>query len=163
LLVILTSFLAFHTNRLPCDMPGCSVSLTTKSFCSVVNRRRRATPVMTSTFENVSDIGVCLAPRANAGVRSKRGAVQLARWRSFALDGAPTGSARAVLHRGWADRQGRSPVGQSRIAAVKLREILSQLTILLELGFDRCNLFWRKLSALTCGPDLRTFEATRPL
>jgi len=31
------------------DMPGCSVSLTTKSFCSVVNRRRRATPVMTST------------------------------------------------------------------------------------------------------------------
>ncbi|MGY4230224.1 hypothetical protein ACVMIH_007585 [Bradyrhizobium sp. USDA 4503] len=53
------------------------VSLTTKSFCSVVNRRRRATPVMTSTFENVSDIGVCLglglAPPANAGVRSKRG------------------------------------------------------------------------------------------
>jgi hypothetical protein len=36
-------------------MPGCSVSLTTESFCSVVNRRRRATPVMTSTFENVSD------------------------------------------------------------------------------------------------------------
>jgi hypothetical protein len=36
-------------------MLGCSVSLTTKSFCSVVNRRRRATPVMTSTFENVSD------------------------------------------------------------------------------------------------------------
>src|ERR1700733_12462539 len=61
-------------------MPGCSVSLTTESFCSVVNRRRRATPVMTSTFENVSDIGVCLglclAPPANAGVRSKRGAVQ---------------------------------------------------------------------------------------
>src|ERR1700761_9791281 len=60
-------------------MPGCSVSLTTESFCSVVNRRRRATPVMTSTFENVSDIGVCLglclAPPANAGVRSKRGAV----------------------------------------------------------------------------------------
>src|SRR6201992_1544692 len=60
-------------------MPGGSVSLTTESFCSVVNRRRRATPVMTSTFENVSDIGVCLglclAPPANAGVRSKRGAV----------------------------------------------------------------------------------------
>src|ERR1700735_4986338 len=60
-------------------MPGCSVSLTTERFCSVVNRRRRATPVMTSTFENVSDIGVCLglclAPPANAGVRSKRGAV----------------------------------------------------------------------------------------
>src|SRR4029077_12092554 len=63
-------------------MPGCSVSLTTEIFCSVVNRRRRATPVMTSTFENVSDIGVrlglCLAPPANAGVRSKRGAVHLA-------------------------------------------------------------------------------------
>src|SRR3974390_1384149 len=61
-------------------MPGCSVSLTTESFCSVVNRRRWATPVMTSTFENVSDIGVCLglclAPPANAGVRSERGAVQ---------------------------------------------------------------------------------------
>src|ERR1700731_332404 len=61
-------------------MPGCSVSLTTESFCSVVNRLRRATPVMTSTFENVSDIGLCLglclAPPANAGVRSKRGAVQ---------------------------------------------------------------------------------------
>src|SRR6476620_3066869 len=61
-------------------MPGCSVSLTTRSFCSVVNRRRRATPVMTSTFENVSDIGVCLGlclvPPANAGVRSKQGAVQ---------------------------------------------------------------------------------------
>jgi hypothetical protein len=27
---------------------------------SVGNRRRRATPVITSTFENVSDIGVCL-------------------------------------------------------------------------------------------------------
>jgi hypothetical protein len=52
------------------------------SFCSVVNRRRRATPVMTSTFENVSDIGVCLglclAPPANAGVRLKGGAVQSA-------------------------------------------------------------------------------------
>src|ERR1700727_3863648 len=62
-------------------MPGCSVSLTTESFCSVVNRRRRATPVMTSTFENVSDIGLCLglclAPPANAGVRSKRGAVHV--------------------------------------------------------------------------------------
>jgi len=42
------------------DMPGCSVSLTTESFCSVVNRRRRATPVMTSIFENVADISVCL-------------------------------------------------------------------------------------------------------
>jgi hypothetical protein len=36
---------------------------------------------MTSTFENVSDIGVCLglclAPPANAGVRSKQGAVHI--------------------------------------------------------------------------------------
>src|ERR1700746_1437793 len=64
-------------------MPGCSVSLTTESFFSVVNRRRRATPVMTSIFENVSDIsvclGLCLAPPANAGVRSKQGAVQQAK------------------------------------------------------------------------------------
>jgi hypothetical protein len=49
------------------------------SFCSVVNRRRRATPVITSTFENVSDIGVCLGlspgPPAKAGVRSKQDAV----------------------------------------------------------------------------------------
>src|SRR5690242_13341944 len=61
-------------------MPGCIVSATTASFCSVVNRRRRATPVMTSTRENVSDIGIvpglCLGPPARAGVRSKRGAVQ---------------------------------------------------------------------------------------
>jgi hypothetical protein len=39
-------------------------------------------PVITSTFENVSDIGVCLGlclgPPANAGVRSKRGAVHRA-------------------------------------------------------------------------------------
>src|SRR5437588_8698304 len=41
-------------------MPGCMVSATTASFCSVEYRRRRATPVITSTFENVSDIGVCL-------------------------------------------------------------------------------------------------------
>src|SRR3974390_340607 len=45
-----------------------------------VNRRRRATPVMPSIFENVSDIsvclGLCLTPPANAGVRSKQGAVQ---------------------------------------------------------------------------------------
>src|SRR5436305_12249037 len=60
-------------------MPGCIVSATTASFRSVEKRRRRATPVMTSTFENVSDIGVCLGlylgPPAKAGVRSKRGAV----------------------------------------------------------------------------------------
>src|SRR5881227_3255811 len=62
-------------------MPGCIVSATTASFRSVEKRRRRATPVMTSTFENVSDIGVCLGlylgPPAKAGVRSKQGAVQL--------------------------------------------------------------------------------------
>src|SRR5271168_4161120 len=61
-------------------MPGCIVSATTASFRSVEKRRRRATPVITSTFENVSDIGVCLGlslgPPAIAGVRSKRGAVQ---------------------------------------------------------------------------------------
>ncbi len=43
-------------------------------------RRLRATPVITSTFENVSDIGVCLGsslgPPAKADVRSKQGAVQ---------------------------------------------------------------------------------------
>src|SRR5207248_6533946 len=58
---------------------GCSSA----SFRSVEKRRRRATPVMTSTFENVSDIGVCLGlylgPPAKAGVRSKQGAVQPAR------------------------------------------------------------------------------------
>src|SRR5438309_1772976 len=60
-------------------MPGCIVSATTASFRSVEKRRRRATPVITSTFENVSDIGVCpglcLGPPAKAGVRLKRGAV----------------------------------------------------------------------------------------
>src|SRR6266550_3825977 len=60
-------------------MPGCIVSAMTASFRSVEKRRRRATPVITSTFENVSDIGVCLGlylgPPAKAGVRSKRGAV----------------------------------------------------------------------------------------
>src|SRR5262245_19851013 len=58
-------------------MPGCIVSATIASFRSVEKRRRRATPVITSTFENVSDIGVCLGlslgPPAKAGVRSKRG------------------------------------------------------------------------------------------
>src|SRR3954467_10386947 len=61
-------------------MPGCIVSATTASFTSVEKRRRRATPVITSTFENVSDIGVCLGlslgPPAIAGVRSKQGALQ---------------------------------------------------------------------------------------
>src|SRR3954453_17275505 len=41
-------------------MPGCIVSATTANFSSVEKRRLRATPVITSTFENVSDIGTCL-------------------------------------------------------------------------------------------------------
>src|SRR5271154_7154561 len=64
-------------------MPGCIVSATTASFRSVEKRRLRATPVITSTFENVSDIGVSLGlylgPPAIVRVRSKRGAVQEAR------------------------------------------------------------------------------------
>jgi hypothetical protein len=36
--------------------PGCIVSATTASFCSVVKRRRRTTSVMISTLENVLDI-----------------------------------------------------------------------------------------------------------
>src|SRR6266480_6018118 len=60
-------------------MPGCIVSATTASFRSVEKRRRRVMPVITSTFEKVSDIGVCpglcLGPPAKAGVRSKRGAL----------------------------------------------------------------------------------------
>src|SRR3954463_1221592 len=60
-------------------MPGCLVSATTARFISVENRRRRATPGIPSTFENVSDIGVCLGlslgPPAIAGVRSKQGAL----------------------------------------------------------------------------------------
>src|SRR3954465_8069242 len=60
-------------------MPGCIVSAMTASFRSVEKRRLRATPVITSTFENVSDIGVCLGlslgPPAIAGVRSKQGAL----------------------------------------------------------------------------------------
>src|SRR5436853_5910017 len=60
-------------------MPGCIVSATTASFRSVEKRRLRATPVITSTLEKVSDIGTCLGlslgPPASAGVRSKRGAV----------------------------------------------------------------------------------------
>src|ERR1044071_9578133 len=60
-------------------MPGCMLSATKASFSSVEKRRLRATPVFTSTFENVSDIGTCLGlslgPPAKAGVRSKRGAV----------------------------------------------------------------------------------------
>ena len=47
------------------DKPACIVSATTASFCSVVKRRRRATPVMISTRENVSDIG--MSPRLTPG------------------------------------------------------------------------------------------------
>ena len=57
------------------------LSATKASFSSVEKRRLRATPVITSTFENVSDIGTCLGlslgPPAKAGVRSKRGAVRM--------------------------------------------------------------------------------------
>src|SRR5947208_14804808 len=71
-------------------MPGCIVSATTASFRSVEKRRLRATPLITSTLENVSDIGTCLGlslgPPASAGVRSKRGALH-----------APA----RVLHSGW--------------------------------------------------------------
>src|SRR3977135_1843930 len=53
-------------------MPGVIVSATTASFSSVEKRRLRATPLITSTFENVSDIGTCLGlslgPPAIAGV-----------------------------------------------------------------------------------------------
>src|SRR5690348_9061042 len=63
-------------------MPGCMLSATKASFSSVEKRRLRATPVITSTFENVSDIGIrlglSLGPPAKAGVRCKRGAVQYA-------------------------------------------------------------------------------------
>src|ERR1700730_14211820 len=71
-------------------MPGCIVSATTASFSSVEKRRLRATPVITSTFENVSDIGVCLGlslgPPASAGGRSKRGALQTERCSAFIID-----------------------------------------------------------------------------
>jgi hypothetical protein len=47
------------------------------SFRSVGNRRRRATPVITSTFENVSDIGVrpdlSLSPPAKTVSGQNRG------------------------------------------------------------------------------------------
>jgi hypothetical protein len=55
----------------------------TGSFSSVEKRRRRATPLIASIFENVSDVGVCpglsLGPPAIARVRSKRGALQSTR------------------------------------------------------------------------------------
>src|SRR5947207_12734030 len=74
-------------------MPGCIVSPTTASFKSVEKRRLRATPVITSTLENVSDIGTCLGlslgPPASAGVRSKRGALQTATSRAEGVVEAP--------------------------------------------------------------------------
>src|SRR5438552_13005938 len=82
-------------------MPGCIVSATTASFRSVEKRRRRATPVITSTFENMSDIGVCLGlylgPPAKAGVRSKRGAVHGAIAADFATIGYMLGASRLRL------------------------------------------------------------------
>jgi hypothetical protein len=81
-------------------MPGCIVSATTASFDSVEKRRRRATPVITSTFENVSDIGIrpalFLGPPAIADVRSKRGALQSIRYR-----------------RGWRDTRVKGHYGQT--------------------------------------------------
>src|SRR5262249_681431 len=72
-------------------MPGCIVSATTANFNSLGKRRRRATPVITSTFENMSDIGVslglCLGPQAIVRVRLKRGALRSAITLSLALIG----------------------------------------------------------------------------
>src|SRR5437016_12812054 len=85
-------------------MPGCIVSATTASFRSVEKRRRRATPVMTSTFENVSDIGVCLGlylgPPAKAGVRSKQGAVHMGSWLAVVLAVRYYGASRTGSFRG---------------------------------------------------------------
>src|SRR5437868_15483855 len=97
-------------------MPGCMVSVTTASFCSVEYRRRRATPVITSSLENLSDIDVCLGlslgPPANAGVRSKRGAVQVASLKAAAPDRIPA----AVLFREIKERgyEGGAVVGSKR-------------------------------------------------
>src|SRR5438270_12132125 len=92
-------------------MPGCIVSATTASFRSVEKRRRRATPVITSTFENVSDIGVCLGlylgPPAKAGVRSKQGAVH---------SGNTTASGRCGGAGGWLlSRARRSPLHLAQV------------------------------------------------
>src|SRR5262249_23263131 len=71
-------------------MPGCIVSATTASFNSVEKRRLQATPVITSTFENASDIGVslglCLGPPAIARVRSKRGALHIRQMSANSMD-----------------------------------------------------------------------------
>src|SRR5437660_19800 len=90
-------------------MPGCIVSAMTASFRSVEKRRRRATPVITSTFENVSDIGVCLGlylgPPAKAGVRSKRGAVHSDQCRKvYFATGADKVLAACKRQRGYSSR-----------------------------------------------------------
>src|SRR5712672_457946 len=60
-------------------MPGCSVSAIMAILCATVKRRRRATPALTSIFEDDSDIGVSLGPPAkqvsgrNTGAVSKKG------------------------------------------------------------------------------------------
>src|SRR5438105_925834 len=48
-------------------MPGCIVSPTTASFKLVEKRRLRATPVITSTLEKVSDIGAARSIAATYG------------------------------------------------------------------------------------------------
>src|SRR2546421_5072770 len=116
-------------------MPGCIVSATTASFRSVEKRRRRAAPVITSTFENVSDIGVCLGlylgPPAKAGVRSKRGAVHLdCRWLVSPLV-ATAGTLVTVVEQGAHERliegfrqlfrKVRADVGQVEADVVPLR------------------------------------------
>ena len=59
------------------DMPGCSVSSTSRIFSATDHRRRRCTEVITSTRWISSDIAVrlgsCLGPHAMPPVRSKRG------------------------------------------------------------------------------------------
>src|SRR5437773_5155033 len=109
-------------------MPGCIVSAMTASFRSVEKRRRRATPVMTSTFENVSDIGVCLGlylgPPAKAGVRSKQGAVQARR------DQNPSADADiAFIYVGLGDRD------QAMISLNKAYGARFKASILLRPGF----------------------------
>src|SRR5436305_13723160 len=97
-------------------MPGCIVSATTASFRSVEKRRLRATPVITSTLENVSDIGTCLGlslgPSASAGVRSKRGALH-----------AGTRSRRGGAYR---DPSGHHPGGAANLAGGRARGAVEQ-------------------------------------
>jgi hypothetical protein len=64
-------------------MPGIIVSASTASFSSVEDRAR-GTPPLTSTFENLSDIGSLgffLGPPALAHFRSKRVALHVGRFR----------------------------------------------------------------------------------